>query len=52
MKMINLQYKTAKYSVAYHKIYRIHGVFGSDFNLVVWRFFVHSPNLNNANIVS
>ena len=31
--------------------YRIRSLFGGDFNLVVWRFFVHPPNLNDANIV-
>ena len=29
--------------------YCIYGLFGSDFNLAVWRFFVSPPNLNNAN---
>ena len=27
-------------------------LFGGDFNLVGWRFFIHPPNLNNANIHS
>ena len=26
-------------------------IFGSDFNLAVWRFFVCPPKLNNVNIV-
>ena len=33
-------------------IYRIRSLFGGDFNLTVWRFFVCPPNLNNANIRS
>ena len=28
--------------------YRICGLFGGDFNLAVWRFFIGSPNLNYA----
>ena len=32
--------------------YRICGIFGGDFNLAVWRFFVRLPNLNDANIAS
>ena len=28
--------------------YRICGLFGSDFNLVVWRAFAGLPNLNHA----
>ena len=32
--------------------YHIRGIFGGDFNLAVWRFFVCPPNLNNANIAS
>ena len=32
-------------------IYRIRSLFGSDFNLAVWRFFFCLPSLNNANIV-
>ena len=31
-----------------HKVYRIHGLFGGDFNLAVWRIFIGSPNLNHA----
>ena len=31
--------------------YRIRSLFGGDFNLVVWRFFIRPANLNNANIV-
>ena len=30
----------------YYKTYRIHGLFGSDFDLAVWRFFSCPPNLN------
>ena len=30
------------------KVYRIHGLFGGDFNLAVWRIFIGSPNLNHA----
>ena len=29
-------------------VYRIRGLFGGDFNLVVWRIFIGSPNLNHA----
>ena len=29
-------------------IYRIHGLFGDDFNLAVWRITTESPNLNRA----
>ena len=32
--------------------YRIRSIFGGDFNLVVWQFFVCLPNLNDANIAS
>ena len=32
--------------------YRICGIFGGDFNLAVWRFFVRPPNLNDANVAS
>ena len=32
----------------YGVIYRIRGLFGSDFNLAVRRIFVSSPNLNHA----
>ena len=28
--------------------YRIHGLFGGDFNLAVWQIFIGSPNLNHA----
>ena len=31
--------------------YRIHSLFGDDFNLVVWRVFVRLQNLNNPNVV-
>ena len=31
--------------------YRIRSLFGGDFNLAVWRFFVHPPKLNDANII-
>ena len=33
-------------------IYHIRSLFGGDFNLAVWRFFICPPNLNNANIRS
>ena len=33
-------------------LYRIRSIFGGDFNLAVWRFFVRPPNLNDANIAS
>ena len=29
--------------------YRIYSTFGSDFNLVVWQFWLRSPNLMYAN---
>ena len=29
-------------------MYRIRGLFGGDFNLVVRRIFIGSPNLNHA----
>ena len=29
-------------------LYHIRGLFGGDFNLVVWQIFVGSPNLNYA----
>ena len=32
----------------YACIYRIHGLFGSDFNLAVWQMFIGSPNLNHT----
>ena len=32
--------------------YRIRSIFGGDFNLAVWQFFVHPPNLNDPNIAS
>ena len=31
--------------------YRIRSLFGGDFNLAVWQFFVCLPNLNSTNIV-
>ena len=31
--------------------HRLRSLFGNDFNLAVWQFFVRWPNLNNANIV-
>ena len=31
-----------------HTKYRIRGLFGDDFNLVVWKIFIGSPNLNRA----
>ena len=33
--------------IAYNK-YRIRGLFGGHFNLVVWQIFIGSPNLNYA----
>ena len=32
----------------YVSIYRIHGLFGGDFNWVVWQIFIDSQNLNYA----
>ena len=32
------------------QIYCVRSSIGGDFNLVVWQFFVHLLNLNNANI--
>ena len=29
-------------------MYRIRGLFGGDFNLVVWRIFIDTPNLKHA----
>ena len=37
--------KSMKSKVSY---YHIRGLFGGDFNLVVWRIFIGSPNLNYA----
>ena len=37
---------------AIYQLYRIRSLFGGDFNLAVWQFFVLLPYLNNANIVS
>ena len=37
--------------VSYGK-YCVRSLFGGDFNLAAWRFFVRPPNLNDANIVS
>ena len=34
--------------MAIRMIYRIRGLFGGDFNLVVWQIFIGSPNLNHA----
>ena len=29
-------------------MYRIHGLFGGNFNLAVWRIFIDLPNLNHT----
>ena len=39
-------------SILSHRLYRIRSIFGGDFNLAVWQFFVCPPNLNDANIAS
>ena len=31
--------------------YRIHGTFGSDFNMVVWQFWLQLPNLMHTNTI-
>jgi len=41
----------SNYNVA-HIQYCIRSLFGSYFNLAVWRFFVHLPDSNDANIAS
>ena len=41
-------YYSVMVSFVVSKNHRIHGLFGGDFNLAVWRIFIGSPNLNHA----
>ena len=48
MNHISIKHNTQSGTYRYVYMYCIRGLFGGDFNLVVWQIFIGLPNLNPA----